>query len=191
MKEHTDNLQYRVQELNNFLSKMAIDYGFVWMERSMQFMDNFYADRESYPVFEAYMPRICEFMNNIVITENWLKVLEETKPHRPYITNIYPVDGSCLLDYEKVDAVRVTFSQPMMNAHGIKEILPIGGNIFNGPESYWEDSVTYVLPLLEDAVIKDTTYVITLNKDFFIGGKYTYTMEHDYQIIYRKKDKQQ
>ena len=191
MKEHTDNLQYKVQELNNFLSKMAIDYGFVWMERSMQFMDNFYADRESYPVFEAYMPRICEFMNNIVITENWLKVLEETKPHRPYITNIYPVDGSCLLDYEKVDAVRVTFSQPMMNAHGIKEILPIGGNIFNGPESYWEDSVTYVLPLLEDAVIKDTTYVITLNKDFFIGAKYTYTMEHDYQIIYRKKDKQQ
>ena len=51
--------------------------------------------------------------------------------------------------------------------------------------------MTYVLPLLEDAVIKDTTYVITLNKDFFIGAKYTYTMEHDYQIIYRKKDKQQ
>ena len=191
LKEHTDNNPYRIQGLNNFLSKMAIGYGFVWMERGMQFMDNFYADRESYPVFESYMPRICEFMNNIVLTDNWMKVLEETRPHRPYITNIYPVDGSCLLDYEKVDAVRVTFSQPMMNAHGIKEILPIGGNIFNGPESYWEDSVTYVLPLLEDAVIKDTTYVITLNKDFFIGAKYTYTMEHDYQIIYRKKDKQQ
>ena len=83
MKEHTDNLPYRVQGLNNFLSKMAIGYGFIWMERSMQFMDNFYTDRESYPVFEAYMPRICEFMNNIVITENWLNVLEETKPHRP------------------------------------------------------------------------------------------------------------
>ena len=79
----------------------------------------------------------------------------------------------------------------MMKAHGIKEVLPIGGNIFNGSESYWEDSVTYVLPLLEDAVIKDTTYVITLNKDFFVGAKYTYGMAYDFQIIYNKKKETQ
>lgn len=189
MQEHAGNDGFKIQMLNCFVSRMVIYQGFIWMERGMNFMDNFYADRETYPTFESYMPRICEFLNNIVIADNWIKILEEAKPVKPYITNIYPVDGSCLLDYDKVDAVRVTFSQPMMKAHGILEIVPSEGNIFNGRESYWEDSVTYVLPLYEDAVIKDTTYVITLDRNFFIGAKYTYRMEYNYQILYRKKDK--
>lgn len=189
MREHAGNDSFKILLLDSFISRMVAIQGFVWMKRGVQFMDNFYIYRELYPTFDSYMPRICEFLNNMVLADNWMKILEEAKPNRPYITNIYPVDGSCLLDYDKVDAVRVTFSRPMMNAHGIREILPIGCNIFNGPGSYWEDSVTYVLPLLEDAVIRDTTYVITLNKDFFKDVKDTYSMEYNFQILYRKKGK--
>lgn len=37
--------------------------GYVWMVRAVAFMDAFYADRERYPHFGDFMPRIVEFYN--------------------------------------------------------------------------------------------------------------------------------
>ncbi len=184
IKEHDS-----IQRLFNRTSIMSYAYGYIWTPRAAQFMDNFYANREIYPYFEDFMPRICEFMNYTTSMDNWMKVIKESNPERPYIVNIYPVEGSNLSDYKHIDEIRITFSEPMhTSAMGFTDIYPIEENPFDIDNAYWEDDITFVIPLFKNAEIKDTTYVISLSKDFFISSQDIHGLIRDYQIIYNYTD---
>ncbi len=180
IKEH-DN----TQALRNFTAIQRIWKGYIWMPRAVEFMENFYVDRDQYRLFEDFMPRICEFMNYITMMDNWEKIVKEDHPSKPYITNIYPVDCSSLIEYSNIDAVRITFSEPMNTfAIGFNGLYPSENTPFNIYSAYWEDDRTLVIPLFKNVDIEDRVYRIILNKDMYQNSRTLECIEYDYQVTY-------
>ncbi len=187
MKEH-----YGIHFLKVDAPYLGYAYGYIWTPRAAQFMDNFYANRDIYPYFKDFMPRICEFMNYTTSMDNWMKVLEENDTEKPYIVNTYPVEGTCLADYGRIDEIRVTFSEPMnTKAIGFKASFPVNDNPFDTFGAYWKDSITLIIPLFENAEIKDTTYMIRFNNSYIqsIGSLEGLNPDNS-QIVYEQKKEQ-
>ncbi|MFR9165699.1 MAG: DUF4932 domain-containing protein [Dysgonomonas sp.] len=88
------------------------DYGFIWMDRAIGFMENFYINRDLYPYINDFMPELADFLNNIA--SNIGTVIEEYNFQKPYITNIFPLPNS-VVD-AGIKEIRIEFSQPMIDA---------------------------------------------------------------------------
>ena len=52
-------------ELVEFALTQDMKKGFVWMKRSIDFMDNFLSNKERYPSIEYFMPQLISFFNYI------------------------------------------------------------------------------------------------------------------------------
>ena len=183
-KEHIEDETYLPYQV----AIAAEHSGYIWMQRAVQFMDNFYANRDIYPYFKNFMPRICEFMNYTTAIDNWMKVIKENNQERPYIVNTYPVEGSNLHDYKNLETVRITFSEQMHKARGFKGGYPIEDFPFDVWNAYWEDGRTLVIPLFPDAELKDGNYYIVLNKDFNFSRQTGKGLKNDYTVnFYFKK----
>lgn len=137
-----------------------MEKGFIWMERSVNFMDNFYENRNDYPHIKDYMEQLALFLN--YTADNFDFVVKEFENRSPYITNVFPVVGSDISDTRHI---RFTFSEPMRT--DCKGIWPVNNpdilflpTDFDG--SYWENDRTFVVSVITDELEKNQSYGIRL-----------------------------
>lgn len=144
--------------------------GFIWMRRSMDFMENFYAHRDLYPHIEDFMPQLIAFLN--FTADNFDSVLTEYKNRHPYITNVYPAVNSDITGFNEII---ITFSEPMLGAWGF---YGSGSDDPNVKELYinaveWsEDKLQVKLILAPEESEPNCTYGIQLLPEGFISAKY-------------------
>lgn len=167
----------------NFWTATEVQQGFVWMERSVAFMDNFYADRETYPYIDAFMPRLVAWLN--FTADNFDRVLQEYQNSRPYVVSIFPSAGNIADIATELSEVRITFSQPMLTGvysyNNIPDsdykILPVSG-------IRWENDDRTIVLLVQTADLKQgEKYGIRLNPRFYVGQRY-FAMGQEVDITY-------
>lgn len=137
-------------------NRIMTEKGFIWMPRSVEFMNNFYNNRSTYLYVEDFMPQLVRFVN--FTSQNFNVVQREFNQRRPYIKEVYPSVGS---DITGVKAIKVVFSEPMRtDCCGIWniedpdiEFIPV-----DSENSGWIDEKTYVFSLFPDQLEKNRTY---------------------------------
>lgn len=169
--------------------------GFIWMQRSVDFMKNFYSNRDIYHDVEDFMPQLVGFLDNAA--KNYGQIIFEYKHRRPYVTDIFPVNGSNLLEVP-VDEIRITFSEPM--TFGISSVGPPDDTLGvswlplvefhpmtneTDPQNgrYWADERTFVVRIDRQGLEMDKEYGVVLSGRAFCDSEYN-KMESDYVITY-------
>lgn len=143
--------------------------GFIWMERSVQFMNHFYKNRDKFTYISDYMPQIISFMN--YSAENFDQILNEYNNRCPYITDIFPAPGSCVTS--DTDTIEIYFSEPMSDCSGMN--LVDDENILAFPIKEmpsWKDERTFIIPLNKNELIKGKKYGFKVNHRAFESSKY-------------------
>lgn len=146
-----------------------IKRGFIWMERSMEFVNNFDMNRDKYPTINEFMPQLVDFLN--YTADNFEFVEREYKHSNPYITNIYPAPGSDITD---VTEVIITFSEPMLGSYGFIGIPDNAEPLdFYFENVKWDDSrCRVIIPLKPNTRKQGETYGLKLHPNFFLSAKY-------------------
>lgn len=186
----TDTVAGGRQRVLNDINLAEGMYGYIWMGRSVEFMDNFYNDRDSYPYFQDFMPRLCEFLRFTTRTDNWTKVLEENdKPH-PYVKSVYPVNGSNLAEYKNLKDIRIQFSEPMNKSFGFNGTYPVEteDQLFDLEAAYWEDNKTFVIPINAKNLDKSDYFKLVLSQKGMISSLRMMMMMTDYEVEYFVND---
>lgn len=155
--------------------------GFIWMQRAVRFMDNFYACREIYPTIEDFMPELAEFMN--CTAENLETISFEFEHRHPYVVNVFPLQKSDVP--VSLPAIRIQFSHPMLREiTGMSECdnpdytsLPI-------KRMYWSDTTTYVIELGE-RLESDTSYAIVVPNYVCVSSQSGQSLQKDVLITFR------
>ena len=175
-------------------SKMT-ERGFIWTSRSIDFMENFYNNRYIYHNIEDFMPQLVGFLDNAA--ENYGQIISEYEHRRPYVTDIFPVNGSNLLEVP-VDEIRITFSEPMtfgitsvgppddttgMSRLPLAEFHPMAKDTDPQNGRYWADEHTFVIRIDRKELEMDKEYGIVLGGHAFCDSEYN-KMESDYVITY-------
>lgn len=151
------------------------DKGFIWMERSMEFMNYFSLQRSLYPTIDDYMSCLIGFLKDTA--SNFDRVIQEYTEIRPYVTITYPAAKSNLTP--TFDYVCIQFSEPMNNYSGLHpsnnntEILPVVGN------PHWENDTTFLIPIDNTQLQVGHSYSITLPAAFFQSLQY-YSIKEDF-----------
>jgi hypothetical protein len=155
------------------------DKGFVWMRRAVQFMENFYKNRNSYPSIQYFMSQLVSFTN--FCGENIEQIIFEYNHSNPYIVNVFPALNT--LVSADVREIRVDFSCPMKGSYGTSlskqpdVILPE----FNRGSEYWnEDKTTFIIPVKLE---KGTTYGLLIPAIPFQSSE-TFPMKEDFEITF-------
>ena len=154
--------------------------GFIWMERSILFMEHFIKDRKQYATIDDYMPHIIKFIQNTAAEFDI--VLNEFDNRHPYVVDIFPISGSTIESH--IDTIKIRFSEPMFGSHGIKAVGD--ENIFPPffiEKPSWIDDYTFIIILDKSKHEKGKTYGFKLNYQFFQSAK-TYGLKEDYKYLY-------
>lgn len=143
--------------------------GFKWMQRSLNFMDNFYANRERYRFIEDFMPQLVSFLG--FTANNFESILKEYEHNKPIITNVFPAPGSSLKGFDKII---ITFSQPMNGSFGFSGVppnckpLPVDFN-----DIKWSsDKYDFIMKLEHRTEENNLKYGAKLNPTSFQSYKY-------------------
>ena len=102
-------------EMVPMTTALIMQKGFIWIDRSVCFMDNFYTYRDRYPNIKDFMPQLIAFFN--YTASQFDIVYREYKNSCPFITNIYPAYGT---DITNFDEIVITFSEPMLGTWGFQ-----------------------------------------------------------------------
>jgi len=143
--------------------------GFKWMQRSLDFMNNFYANRKRYKSIEDFMPQLVLFLG--FTANNFEFILKEYEHNKPIITNIFPAPGSSLKGF---DEIIITFSQPMNGSFGFCGIppnckpLPIDFNAIK----WSSDKYNFIMKLEHGTEENKIKYGVKLNPIAFQSYKY-------------------
>lgn len=183
-------LMYYRETDNDYLEKETMymtEKGFIWMQRSVEFMDNFYAHRDRYPYIEDFMPQLIGFL--YYTADNYEQVIREYENRKPYITNLYPAMGS---DISGFDEVIIDFSEPMLGSYGFygtgtddPAVEPL---YFH--EVVWSaDKRQATLKLLPDMFRPGRVYGLQLNPIGFISAKYFPLDDGSKNLLYNTKSK--
>lgn len=174
-------------------SKM-VERGFIWMPRSVDFMENFYNNRDIYPHIEDFMPQLIGFLDNAA--EKYGQIIFEYEHRRPYVTDVFPVSGSNLLEVP-VDEIRVTFSKPMtlgitsvgppddtlgVSCLPLAEFNPMTKDTDPQRGRYWADERTFVIKIDRQGLETDKEYGVVIGGSFCDSEDNT--MGSDYVITY-------
>lgn len=141
--------------------------GFIWMPRSVEFMGNFYANRDKYPIIEEFMPQLIGFLN--FTADNFDLVQREFDQKEAYITNIYPAPSS---DLTNVTEITLTFSEEMNGSCGF---LGCPENTLQLPiaDVKWSDDRRKVkITLTPGIIVKGQTYGLRLSGRAFQNAKH-------------------
>lgn len=156
--------------------------GFVWMERSAEFMKHFdeYIGTR-FITLHDYMPQVIGFVNHTA--KYFEEVLDEYRNRYPYIMDVFPVSNSVILSSD-MEMVEIRFSEPMdTSIHGISNIKD--GEIEPLPymmSSSWKDEYTFQIQIDRKKVEKGKIYGFKLERKAFQSRK-TYPMRSDYEYI--------
>ncbi len=130
------------------------DRGFIWMDRSVQFMQDFIDNRDKYSTMDSFMPQVVEFVKHTA--GHFDEVLYEFSIRKPYIVQVSPNLGETVT--ADTDTIFIRFSEPMRGDSGFtamenKTILPLPVE-----KRWWKDGFTFVLVLKKDGLQKGKTY---------------------------------
>lgn len=159
--------------------------GFIWMDRSVAFMEHFRDNQNLYATIDGYMPQIVGFINNTAT--NFDQVLNEFNNRHPYVIDIFPAPNS--INKLNIDTIIIRFSEPMfVGAHGMspiddKNTKPI--HWLTMP--FWKDERTFVIVLNNSKFEKGRKYGFYLDKDFFQSAK-KYPMKEDYEYTFKTSE---
>lgn len=170
------NLEHPIVADLNILIRNDQNKGFIWMERSIDFMPHFLENRDKYPTLDSFMPQVVNFVN--YTADNFDQVLDEFNHRQPYIVDAFPLPGSTVS--ADVDTIKIRFSEPMISSHGLMSIN--NENISMPPRAgmpLWKNQYTYVIPVIYEDLQKGKTYGFKLPKDYFQSIK-RYSLKEDY-----------
>lgn len=171
VQQHPDAMILTV----NYLNRYHQNIGFIWMERSMLFMQHFLEHRDKYPFIDDFMPQIVNFVN--YTAANFEQVLDEFNHRQPYVVDVFPLPGSTV-DPE-IDTIVFRFSEPMIDAFGT---VPANDTSILSPPtegaSFWKDDRTFIRPVKKGSLQKGKTYGFYLLKNYFQSRR-TYAMKED------------
>ncbi len=156
----TDN-----EYLNLYTNSLTLR-GFIWLERNIDFMRNFYNNRNIYRNISDFMPQLVSFLN--FVCSNFEYVKSEYEHSFPYIVNIFPSNSS---DLQHVDEIVITFSEPMSGSYGFLG-CPKGTSPIPFFECEWLDDRHFKIKHIKEMINDDTVYGITLHPAFFVSKKY-------------------
>lgn len=157
--------------------------GFIWMEKSVDFMNGFYENRDLYPTVKDYMPRLVLFINEIAA--NFDQVIADFENRNPRVVETSPAPNSTVA--LSTDRIVITFSEPMAtNSYGYgrtneKEVLTVPAQ--NGDKEFWQDEKTFVIPIKSHKLIPNKKYGLILDRYFFTSAK-QYPMAEDYTFYF-------
>jgi hypothetical protein len=142
-----------------------IDYeisrSFLWTRDLAALLGEYEADRERYPTFDAFMPRVVAFFDEQPpIIKDYLDKLEATEPH---VVRTIPPDGAEGVD-PSLAAITATFDRPMKASWSFMLSPEFGQAGFpkkTGDASLSADALTVTLPV---ALQPNTTYELWLNR---------------------------
>ncbi|MDH6355969.1 hypothetical protein M2132_002320 [Dysgonomonas sp. PH5-45] len=174
--------------------------GFIWMKRSINFMNNFYVNRELYPHLKDFMPQLTEFLR--YTAENMNLVQFEYDNRTPYVVNVFPVQGSTIPCDMNLTQIRISFSEPMnVHSRGLHPIEDYAGNkderytlptidtnLDFANRSYWEDNCTFVIKIEPNSLEPNSQYGISLSRNFFQSKEF-YPIKESYNIIFKTSEK--
>ena len=147
--------------------KIADDKGYIWMGRSMAFMEHFYENRDKYPHIDDFMPQIVAFFN--YTADNIETVVKEYEMRSPYITEVYPAMGSDITGYDKII---ITFSQPMFGGYSFSGTTGSDDEnvkLLPACRAYYIDDYRLAIELEPDKLEPGCTYGLQMNPIFFLA----------------------
>lgn len=162
-------LQYMNYESVEFILTQNMEKGFIWMERSMDFMNNFLLSKKYYSSINDFMPQLIAFFNGVA--NDFELIVKEYENLHPYIKNVFPVPGSSL---RGIDKIVVTFSEPMNGSFGFVGIplgcdpLPVDFNNIK----WSDDKCHFIMNLESELKNSDCKFGIKLNPNAFQSLKY-------------------
>lgn len=180
-----------LKELNNIWYKAEIGRlmhsGFVWTERGVKFLDNFYAHRDRYPCIDDFMPQLISFLN--YTADCFDLIIEEHKNSNPRIVDVFPAIGSDIYGFNEVI---ITFSEPMLGSYGFNGTGSSDPNVhpmyFNDLE--WSEDHLKLKIILDTKMIKsDGDYGLELRPRAFKSARYYDLKDECKKIIYNNKAK--
>lgn len=171
--------------LKNYTEK-----GFIWLPWAVEFMDNFYADRERYPCIRDFIPQLVTFINDI--SNRYDIVIQEFESRHPYITNTYPSIGSDISDF---DEITISFSESMhTHVYGFAGNGTDNGdeNILQLPVDFenikWsDDGQKLILPLDKSKIEAGKLYGIQLYPRAFTSLGFYWLDDRSKNITYNTK----
>lgn len=154
--------------------------GFIWIERSIAFMDYFYENRDKYPSVDDFMPRLVEFMR--YTADNFDVVKKEFDDRHPYVVDSFPIAGSTVST--DTDTIAIRFSEPMnTNGHGLEGVDEEGmANLYPlllRETAHWKDEYTFVFTIDKTRLEKGRKYGIIIPRIAFDSKKYA-PLKEDY-----------
>lgn len=161
--------------------------GFIWMERSVDFMNGFYENRDLYPAVKDYLPQLVLFINDIAA--NFDQIIAAFDNRNPRVVETSPgPDDTTALD---TDRVVIKFSESMAtnsygygrtNEEGVLEVPTL-----NGDKEFWQDDTTFVIPIKSKKLKPNKKYGLTLNRYFFTSAK-KYHMAEDFTFYFNTRE---
>lgn len=171
-----------------FLVALQQNRGFIWMERSVDFMDGFYGNRTSYPTVREYMPRIARFINETA--DDFEQVIADFDNRNPRVVEMFPRQNDTVaLD---TDRIVIKFSEPMATySYGYRwsdeeGVLPIPTS--KGDKEYWQDDRTFVLPMKRRKLQPNRKYGLILNRYFFTS-KREYPLAEEFTLYFNTSER--
>ena len=135
-----------------------VDSGFLWMRKLSELLIEYEEQRDRYPTFDTFFPRISELFNESSL-EGLADMLAEDG-ELPQLVKLFPANGAEGVS-PRLSELRVTFNVPMANSHswmGSGQYFP---TIREGRKIYWtSDRKTCVFPVRLKA---NWTYRLMLN----------------------------
>lgn len=152
--------------------KSLTEGGFIWMQRSVEFMDNFYAHRDRYPHIDDFMPQLIAFID--YTADHFTEVIDEYEHRCPVITNVYPAIGSDISGFKEII---VTFSESMNGSFGFygtgfddESVVQLP---FDPDNVYWsKDKRSVTIPLLTNEIQENRVYGVQLFPRAFTSENY-------------------
>ena len=168
----------------NATIKGLMEGGFIWMQRSVEFMDNFDAHRDRYPHIEDFIPQLIAFLD--YTAEHFAEVIDEFEYRRPFVTNIFPANGSDISGFQEIV---VTFSEPMNGSFGFygtgsddESVLQLP---YDNDKIYWsEDKRRVTIPLVTSEMRTNCDYGIQLFPRAFSSERYFWLDDRCKNILF-------
>jgi hypothetical protein len=151
--------------------------GFIWMDRSVRFMEHFHKNRDRFTTIDDYMPQLIGHIN--YTADNFDYVLKEYENYRPYIVEVFPAPGTTLT--QDIKAIEIRFSQVMYGPHGIGIIEDENISVmpYSSENPFWKDEYTYIIPIDPSRIEKGKIYGFKLPRAYFQNRK-MYAIKEDY-----------
>lgn len=153
--------------------------GFIWLGKSVDLMDDFYNNRETFITIKDYIPYLLRFIEDIA--SDFQKIIDDNNRLTPYVTETSPVSGDVL----NTNRIIIKFSIPMLtNAYGYEPIDETG--VLTPPikREYWLDNTTFIFEINTKKLHKNKKYGIRLHSQFFQSEK-TYPLAEHFSYFFQ------